>query len=121
MSIQDVLNDGDVIFGDNFSPWSTFTRQAIHDESLPEEFRKMLAQPHTERLNMRMKSNDQESSTFASLLNEFQMSYLQAKWDHHVDTFLSQAVITNVKMEHEREEADLHDQWMKPRLTYMFD
>lgn len=70
---------------------------------------------------MRLLANDQESSTFATLLNEFQIQYLKAKWDHHVDTFLSQAQITNLKWEREKEEAELHDAWLKPKIDFMFN
>jgi len=58
MSITDVIHDGDAIFSDNFSPWASFAREAIHDQSLPEEFRKMLSAPRTERMSMRSKSVD---------------------------------------------------------------
>ena len=43
MSLHDIITSDDPIFKGNFSPWATFAREAIHDETLPEEIRKFLA------------------------------------------------------------------------------
>lgn len=88
MSIIDVLEDGDEMFGDSFQPWTTFAREAMHDPSLPEEIRKLLAQPRPERPSARAPIRNERESRLHSLLNELQMNYLKAKWDHHLESFL---------------------------------
>ena len=50
---------------------------------------------------------------------DFQIAYTEAKFNHKVDTFLSQAKITYDNLEKDKEEAAIHDSELLPKLTFM--
>ena len=49
------------------------------------------------------------------------MAYLKAKWMHHVDEHLQQMQITTEALLQEKYEAEEHDEWIEPRVEYMYD
>ena len=62
MSLQDIITSDDPIFKGNFSPWASFAREAVNDETLPEELRKFLAEPRQEMGNMQVPVFDERTS-----------------------------------------------------------
>ena len=120
IDITDILYDGDQMFGKSFTPWQHFTDEALADPNMPDEIRKCLSRPTSTTTDASFPVTDAKSSKEFSLLSELQMHYLKAKWDHHIDTYLERMQITSQSLFNEKEEADQHDEWMTPRIEFMY-
>jgi hypothetical protein len=55
---------------------------------------------------------DAESSKLFTDTMDFQMKYMKAKWDHYVDSKLSQVQITTRQLEDQKYTAEQHDEWI---------
>jgi len=88
MDINDVLLDGDKIFGTSFTPYREFTREIANDPEIPGEIRKIINRTRAEAQNQEFPVYDAVTSKLYTDLNEFQMKYLKAKWAHYVDRHL---------------------------------
>jgi len=49
------------------------------------------------------------------------MKYLKAKWDHYIDSKLAQVQTTTKQLEEQRYFAEQHDEWIKPRVEFMYN
>lgn len=71
MDINDVLLDGDKIFGTSFTPYREFTKQIANDPDIPGEIRKIINQTRAEAQNQEFPVYDAASSKLYTDLNEF--------------------------------------------------
>jgi len=62
--------------------------------------------PRVEVQNLEFPVVDAESSKRYTDTMEFQMKYMQAKWDHYVDSKLSQVQITTRQLEDQKYAAE---------------
>ena len=64
--------------------------------------------------------NEQSSRDYIDQ-NEIQEKYFKAKWDHYVDKKLSMIRLTTKELEESEAHAQDYDEWVKPRVEYMYD
>jgi hypothetical protein len=89
MDISLILKDNDPNLHGSFTPYQTLLERMNDDPALPQEFRKLLNTPEAEKQNMRFAVYDAKSSKEKQQLDEVQIKYLRAKWDHYLDLKLS--------------------------------
>lgn len=88
--MKDILEDGDSNFEESFAPYQLLTRQIKNDPELPLELRKVLNQVNYEPQNLGFPVTDAASSKLFTDTNELQMKYMKAKWDHYLNSKISQ-------------------------------
>ena len=71
MDINDVLFDGDKIFGTSFTPWQAFSDEIASDPQLPGEIRAFINQTRAQPQNQELPVFDAASSKYYTDLNEF--------------------------------------------------
>lgn len=74
-----------------------------------------------EKQNLKFAVTDARSSRQKLGIDEIQLKYIRAKWDHYLDQKLAQIQITTKQLDHDLPYAEMHDQQMKARMEFMYD
>ena len=106
LKLSDVLDDGDEILDSSFSPYRQITRQIKDDPELPQELRRILNNPRVELQNLNFPVTDAQSSKYYTDTMELKMKYLKAKWEHYLDSKLSQVQVTTKQLEDQKYTAE---------------
>jgi hypothetical protein len=99
-----LILENDDFFHESFTPFQKLVEQHLADDaSIPEEIRKMLNVIKPEEQNAYFPVFDARSSRLKTQVDEFQMKFFLAKWDHYIDRILASFEMTNEDL-HDREE-----------------
>lgn len=80
----------------------------------------MLNQVDAEKQNLKFVVTDAKSSREKKAIDEIQIRYLRAKWDHYIDSKLAQLELTTDHFEEITPVIEVEDEIMKNKMEYMY-
>lgn len=80
----------------------------------------MLNQVDAEKQNLNFVVTDAKSSREKKAIDDIQIRYLRAKWDHYIDSKLAQLELTTDHFEEMSPVIEIEDEIMKNKMEYMY-
>ena len=104
-----------------FEPFNRISDHDKVDPNIPAELRKYFNRNEPELQNIYNPVFDEASRQQFVDKNELKLKLFEAKWNWLQEKTYGQLKQTTEEMEHEREIAEDHDNWMKRRVEFMYD